>query len=392
MMVMEDQAMGNEHTTRHERVHAVMDDDARWQAVLARDWRCDGRFVFAVRSTGIYCRPSCPARRPRRAQVHFFAGPQDAEHAGFRPCRRCLPRDAVAPEVEVVRQVCRYIEDHPDGPTTLTALGAHVGISPSHLQRLFKSIMGVTPRQYVEVRRLDRFKEQLREGDAVTGALYDAGYRSSSQLYMQAPARLGMTPTTYRKGGKGMDIMYTTTASPLGSLLVAATERGLCTVRFGESVAELEQGLVREFPAATIRRDDAALRPWVDALVHYLDGRQPQLDLPLDVQATAFQSRVYEALRAIPYGSTRSYSQVAQAIGRPTAVRAVAHACATNPVALVIPCHRVVRDDGSLGGYRWGVERKRALLDQEAQAAESGTANGDAAPHPDATVAALGTA
>jgi AraC family transcriptional regulator of adaptative response/methylated-DNA-[protein]-cysteine methyltransferase len=201
-----------------------------------------------------------------------------------------------------------------------------------------------------------------------------------------------MTPTTYRKGGKGMDIMYTTTTSPLGSLLVAATERGLCTVRFGESVAELEQALVREFPAATIRRDDPALRPWVDALVRYLDGRQPQLDLPLDVQATAFQSRVYEALRAIPYGSTRSYSQVAQAIGQPTAVRAVAHACATNPVALVIPCHRVVRDDGNLGGYRWGVERKRALLTQEAQAVESGAANGDAAPLPDAAVAATGTA
>jgi AraC family transcriptional regulator, regulatory protein of adaptative response / methylated-DNA-[protein]-cysteine methyltransferase len=392
MMVMEDRSMGNEHTTGHEQSPAVMNDDARWQAVLVRERRCDGRFVFAVRSTGIYCRPSCPARRPRRAQVRFFAGPQDAERAGFRPCRRCQPREAVAPEVAVVRQVCRYLEDHPDGPTTLTALGAHVGVSPSHLQRLFKSLMGVTPRQYVEARRLDRFKDQLKEGDAVTGALYDAGYRSSSQLYTQAPARLGMTPATYRKGGEGMDIMYTTTASPLGGLLIGATERGLCAVRLGDSTADLEQGLMREFPAATIRRDDAALRPWVDALVRYLDGRQPQLDLPLDVQATAFQSRVYEALRAIPYGSTRSYSQVAQAIGQPTAVRAVAHACATNAVALVIPCHRVVRDDGSLGGYRWGMERKRALLAQEAQAVESGAANGDAAPHPDAAVAATGTA
>jgi AraC family transcriptional regulator of adaptative response/methylated-DNA-[protein]-cysteine methyltransferase len=392
MMVMEDQAMGNGHTTGHEQIPAVMDDDARWQAVLARDRRGDGRFVFAVRSTGVYCRPSCPARRPHRAQVRFFAGPQDAERAGFRPCRRCQPRDAAAPEVAVVQQVCRYLEDHPDGPTTLTALGAHVGVSPSHLQRLFKSIMGVTPRQYVEVRRLDRFKDQLREGDAVTGALYDAGYQSSSQLYTQAPARLGMTPTTYRKGGKGMDIMYTTTASPLGILLIGATERGLCAVRLGDSAADLEQGLMREFPAATIRRDDAALRPWVDALVRYLDGRQPQLDLPLDVQATAFQSRVYEALRAIPYGNTRSYSQVAQAIGQPTAVRAVAHACATNPVALVVPCHRVVREDGSLGGYRWGLERKRSLLTQEARATEPGTANGEAAPLPDAAVAVTGTA
>jgi AraC family transcriptional regulator of adaptative response/methylated-DNA-[protein]-cysteine methyltransferase len=294
--------------------------------------------------------------------------------------------------VEVVRQVCRYIEDHPDGPVTLAALGAHVGVSPSHLQRLFKSIMGVTPRQYVEARRLDRFKDQLKEGDAVTGALYDAGYQSSSQFYTQAPARLGMTPTTYRKGGKGMDIMYTTTTSPLGCLLIGATERGLCTVRLGDSAADLEQTLRREFPAAGIQRDDAALRPWVDALVRYLDGRQLQIDLPLDVQATAFQSRVYEALRAIPYGSTRSYSQVAQAVGQPTAARAVAHACATNPVALVIPCHRVVREDGSLGGYRWGVERKRSLLKQEARTAESGAANGEAALHPDTAVAALGTA
>src|SRR2546423_626494 len=392
MMVMEDRSMGNEHTTRHEQIPTVMDDDARWQAVLARDRRSDGRFVFAVRSTRVYCRPSCPARRPHRAQVRFFAAPEDAERAGFRSCRRCQPRDTVAPEVEVVQQVCRYIEDHPYGPVTLTALGAHVGVSPSHLQRLFKSIMGVTPRHYVEARRLDRFKDQLREGDAVTSALYDAGYRSSSQLYTQAPARLGMTPTTYRKGGKGMDIMYTTTASPLGCLLIGATERGLCAVRFGNSAADLEQALVREFPAATIQRDDAALRPWVDALARYLDGRQPQIDLPLDVQATAFQSRVYEALRAIPYGSTRSYSQVAHAIGQPTAVRAVAHACATNPVALVIPCHRVVRDDGSLGGDRWGLERKRSLLTHEARAAEPGAANGEAAPHPEAAGAAAGTA
>src|SRR2546421_581196 len=392
MMVMEDRSMGNERTTWHDQPPVAMDDDTRWHAVLVRDRRCDRRFVFAVRSTGIYCRPSCPARRPRREQVRFFAGPEDAECAGFRPCRRCQPRDAAAPEVEVVRQVCRYIEDHPDGPVPLAALGAHVGVSPSHLQRLFKSIMGVTPRQYVEARRLDRFKDQLREGDAVTGALYDAGYRSSSQLYTQAPARLGMTPTTYRKGGVGMHITYTTIASPLGCLLIGAADRALGAVNSGDPPAHREQALVRASPAATIQRDDSPLRPWVDALVRYLDGRQPQLDLPLDVQATAFQSRVYEALRAIPYGSTRSYSQVAQAIGQPTAARAVAQACATNPVALAIPCHRVVRDDGSLGGYRWGLERKRSLLTQEARTAESGAANGDAAPHPEAAVAATGMA
>ncbi len=293
----------NDRTTRHDQSPVPLDDDARWQAVRDRDRRGDGRFVFAVRSTGIYCRPSCPARRPHRANVRFFATAAEAEHGGFRPCRRCRPEDAAAPEAEVVRQVCRYIEEHPYDRVTLAALGAHVGLSPSHLQRLFKAAIGITPRQYAEARRLDRFKTELKEGDAVSGALYGAGYRSSSQLYTQAPARLGMTPTTYRKGGIGMDITYTTMSSPLGWLLVAGTERGLCTVRFGASTAALEQTLQHEFPTATIRRDDAALRPWVDAVARYVDGRQPGLDLPLDVQATAFQSRVYEALGPSPTGA-----------------------------------------------------------------------------------------
>jgi AraC family transcriptional regulator of adaptative response/methylated-DNA-[protein]-cysteine methyltransferase len=390
MMMREERSMDrdNDRMTRHDQNPAPLDDDARWQAVRDRDRGGDGRFVFAVRSTGIYCRPSCPARRPHRANVRFFATAAEAERGGFRPCRRCRPGDAAAPEAEVVRQVCRYIEEHPYDQVTLAALGAHVGLSPSHLQRLFKAVMGITPRQYAEARRLDRFKAELKEGDAVSGALYGAGYRSSSQLYTQAPARLGMTPTTYRKGGIGMNITYTTIDSPLGWLLVAGTERGLCAVRFGASTTALERTLQHEFPAATIRRDDAALRPWVDAVARYVDGRQPGLDLPLDVQATAFQSRVYEALRAIPYGSTRSYSQVARAIGQPAAARAVAQACAGNPVALIIPCHRVVRDDGDLGGYRWGVERKRSLLEREAQAA---TAPDAGAPR-EAAVAVSGTA
>jgi len=282
-------------------------------------------------------------------------------------------------------------EDHPYDRVTLAALGAHIGLSPSHLQRLFKAAVGITPRQYVAARRLDRFKTELKEGDAVSGALYGAGYRSSSGLYTQAPARLGMTPTTYRKGGIGMDITYTTINSPLGWLLVAGTERGLCAVRFGESPTALERTLQDEFPAATIRRDAAAPRPWADAVARYLDGQPSRLDLPLDVQATAFQSRVWEALRAIPYGSTRSYSQVARAIGQPTAARAVAQACAGNPVALVTPCHRIVRDDSSLGGYRWGVERKRALLTRETRATAAGTETEDGAPR-EAAAAASGTA
>lgn len=384
--------MIHELTTPQEQTAMEMDDEARWRAVLARDRGYDGRFVYAVRSTGIYCRPSCPSRRPRRAYVRFFPGASEAEQARFRPCLRCRPQEAVAPEVEVVRQVCRYIEEHPDGPVTLAVLGGHAGLSPYHLQRLFKSIMGVTPQQYANARRMDRFKGQLKEGDAVTGALYDAGYGSSSQLYAQAPARLGMTPTTYRKGGAGMTITYTTVASPLGCLLVAATERGICAVSLGESAADLERGLHREFPAATIDRDDEALRSWVDVLVRYLDGRQPQLELPLDVQATAFQSRVWEALRAIPYGGTRSYSQVARAIGQPAAARAVAQACAGNPAALVIPCHRVVRDDGGLGGYRWGVERKRSLLAREARAAAADATNVEGAPQPGAVGSASRTA
>ncbi|HWE64762.1 MAG TPA: bifunctional DNA-binding transcriptional regulator/O6-methylguanine-DNA methyltransferase Ada [Chloroflexota bacterium] len=377
-----------EHTPLHDQDTEALDDAARWQAVLARDGQYDGRFFYGVRSTGIYCRPSCPSRRPRREQVRFFAASAAAEQAGFRPCRRCRPQEDAAPEVEVVRQVCRYIDEHPDGPVTLAVLGAHVGLSPYHLQRSFKNTMGATPQQYATARRIDRFKEQLKGGQAVTGAMYDAGYGSSSQLYTQAPARLGMTPTAYLKGGAGMNIHYTTATSPLGWLLVAATERGICVVRFGESAADLEQALAREFSAATLERDDAALQPWVDALARYLDGRQPRLDLPLDVQATAFQSRVWEALRAIPYGSTRSYSQIARAIGQPTAARAVAQACASNPAALIIPCHRVVRDDGSLSGYRWGVERKRSLLAREAQPAAPDATPDDIPSQPRVAVAA----
>ena len=348
-------------------------DESFWRAVLDRDSRFDGRIFFAVRSTGIYCRPSCPARRPGREQVVFFRIPEAAERAGFRSCRRCHPRNAATlnPQVEMVRRACDYIEGHVDALPTLEDLSAHAGVSPYHLQRVFKRIAGITPRQYAEALRIDQFKARVKKGATVTGAMYDAGYGSSSRLYERAPARLGMTPAEYRRGGKGVRIKYTIAGSPLGRLLVAGTEKGVCSVRLGDSDAVLETNLLSEYPSADVSRDDEALGDWVTQLLSHLEGKRPHLDLPLDVQATVFQWSVWEKLREIPYGSTRSYGDIARAIGRPTATRAVARACATNPVALVIPCHRVVREDKSLGGYRWGIERKRALLEREGSAVKN---------------------
>ena len=348
------------------------DDETFWRAVLKRDARFDGKVFFAVRSTGIYCRPSCPARRPRREQVVFFSIPEAAERAGFRSCRRCRPRsvEMIDPKVEMVRRACVYIESHLDESPGLEDLSAHTGVSPYHLQRVFKRIVGITPRQYAGAFRLSHFKSSVKKGGTVTGAMYEAGYGSSSRLYEQAPAQLGMTPADYRRGGEGVRIHYTIAGCSLGRLLVAATRKGICAVRIGDSDAALEANLASEYPAAEVNRDDETLNKWVEQLLSHLDGERPHLDLPLDVQATAFQWSVWEQLKAIPYGSTRSYSEIARAMGRPTATRAVARACATNPVALVIPCHRVVREDKSLGGYRWGIERKRLLLEQERSVAE----------------------
>lgn len=353
-----------------------MQEEQYWEAVQTRDASVDGTFVYAVRSTGIYCNPSCPSRRPKRQQVVFFAQPEAAEEAGFRACRRCYPDEISLQEtqVAVVQQACRYIETHLHEALTLETLSEQVHMSAFHLQRVFKRVMGITPRQYVEACRLGQLKEQLREGDAVTKALYDVGYSSSSRLYERTQAQLGMTPTAYRRGGKDMSITYTIVNSPLGRLLVGATEKGICAVSLGNADTELETALAREYPAAERRREssvdggisgDSDLAEWVNALLEHLNGQQPHLRLPVDVQATAFQWRVWSELQNIPYGSTRSYSEVARAVGSPKAARAVAHACATNPVAIVIPCHRVVREDGDLGGYRWGLNRKERLLEQE---------------------------
>jgi len=346
--------------------------ERRWRIVLARDRRYDGAFVYGVRSTGIYCRPSCPSRRPRRAQVDFFPVPEVAERAGFRACQRCRPAEAPAPDprVPLVRAACRLIDAHPDRPASLAILSTRTGTTSHQLVRAFQRVLGISPRQYRDARRLDRFKRELRTRGRVSPALYEAGYGSTSRVYERAHAQLGMTPATYSRGGKGVRVAFTVAPCPLGRLLVATTERGICRVSLGGDAAALEAGLRAEFPAARIRRDRSGLAASVGAIVRYLEGRTQQLDLPLDVRATAFQRRVWEALRRIPYGRTRSYTQIARAIGRPRATRAVARACATNPAALVIPCHRVVRADGGLGGYRWGNERKRALLEREQETAK----------------------
>ena len=343
--------------------------EGRWRAVLARDRRYDGTFVYAVRSTGIYCRPSCASRKPRRGQVAFFPVPEAAERAGFRACRRCHPGAAspVDPRVALVRSVCRLIDARPDAPASLAMLSASAATTPHRLLRAFRAVLGLTPRQYRDERRLARFKTQLKERKKVSPALYEAGYGSTSRVYERAHAQLGMTPATYGRGGTGTRIAFAIVPCALGRLLVAATARGICRVAIGDDAPALERGLRAEFPAATIACDDDTLRSWVAEITAHLDGRQRHLDLPVDVRATAFQRRVWEALREIPYGSTRSYSAIARAMGNATATRAVARACATNPVAIVIPCHRVVREDGELGGYHWGVDRKSALLKQEAE-------------------------
>ena len=344
-------------------------EETYWQAVQSRDPQFNGVFVYGVRSTGIYCRPGCPSRRPRREQVTFFASPAAAGQAGFRACKRCRPQDAltVSQQAELASQACRLIEASPERPPSLAELGQALHLSPTYLQRIFKAVTGLTPHQYARGQQLQRFKTRVRQDPDVTTALYEAGFGSSSRLYEQSDRRLGMTPAAYRRGGQGMHIGYTIVDTYLGRLLVAAAERGICAVSFEgqDGDAGLEGLLYREYPAARIQRDDAGLGAWASALVAHLEGRQPNLDLPLDLQATAFQLRVWEELRRIPYGQTRSYAQVAQAIGQPTAVRAVAQACAANPAVLVTPCHRVVRSDGSLGGYRCGVRRKQALLEKE---------------------------
>lgn len=341
-------------------------DDPRWNAVVTRDAARDGEFVFAVSSTGVYCRPSCAARRPRRENVQFFGKPELAEQAGYRACLRCRPKSFSGNSAsDGVKAICRFIEQHLDEPLTLERLGKEFQQSPFHLQRRFKAVLGITPREYADSCRLRMLKRNLQAGDSVTRAMYDAGYGSSSRLYEKTASQLGMTPDKYRRGAIAAAIRYTCADSPLGRMLIATTERGICAIQFARSDGELMEGLKREFPFAARKVDEGGLQSWVGALLRHMRGKDLDSSLPLDIRATAFQRRVWAYLQSIPYGATRSYSQVAKGIGQPRATRAVARACATNPVAVAIPCHRVVREDGSMGGYRWGIERKKALLEME---------------------------
>lgn len=343
-------------------------DERYWNAVAARDSSYDGRFVFAVSTTGVYCRPSCPARRPRRANATFFARPELAEKAGFRACLRCRPQlFSGDPQSDAVKAICRYIEQHLDETLTLDRLGKAFHQSPFHLQRRFKAVLGITPREYADSCRMRLLKRNLQSGEKVTRAMYNAGYGSSSRLYEKTSSQLGMTPDKYRRGAVAASIRYACAESPLGRILIAATDRGICSIQFARSDEELIEGLKREFPFAVRKPDDGHLQGWVAALLLKMTGRELNAKLPLDIRATAFQRRVWTYLQSIPFGSTRSYSQVAKAIGRPSASRAVARACATNPVAVAIPCHRVVREDGGISGYRWGAERKKTLLQMEQQ-------------------------
>jgi AraC family transcriptional regulator of adaptative response/methylated-DNA-[protein]-cysteine methyltransferase len=356
------------------------DESSAWKSVLERDSTADRKFLYGVSTTGIYCRPSCPSRRPNRNNVRFFSSVEAAERAGFRACRRCRPNVAAVSRDSFVEHAREYIDAHLSDMgaerITLDVLAERAGLSPYHLQRRFKAIVGVSPAQYMRARKSELLKGELKRGETVSRATYGAGYGSSSRLYEQASTELGMTPAAYKRGGAGSHIRYVVEKTPLGALLVAATDRGLCAVKLGDDPEALESDLATEYHAATISRDGDAttpLRAWVGEIIATLNGSNAQVDMPIDVQASAFKWRVWRELQKIPFGETRSYTEIAEAIGSPTAARAVASACAKNELALVIPCHRVVRQTGELGGYRWGLARKRALLDKERSVTDRAT-------------------
>lgn len=336
-----------------------------WQATLQRDPRADGSFYFAVRSTQVYCRPSCPSRRPLRRNTVFFRTTEEAEKQGFRPCRRCRPKQQDS-ATTLVQRAAASLANNDDESFRLASLATQLDSSPAQLRRAFRKVTGLAPKEFEQAFRLRRFKNMLREGCSVTDALYACGYGSSSRLYEKTNAHLGMTPASYRKGGAGMQMGYTIANTSLGKVLVAATQRGVSAVYLGESERTLVEELRREYPNAAIERAPHGNRDWLQEIVRRIEGNAPSVDLPLDVQATAFQRRVWQELQKIPRGATRTYTQVAKSLGDPQSVRAVARACATNPVSVVVPCHRVIRMDGSLAGYRWGLSRKQKLLEREA--------------------------
>lgn len=342
-------------------------DDERWAATVRRDRGADGKFYYSVRTTGVYCRPSCGARLARRENVRFHATCAEAEQAGFRPCKRCRPNEAALADqhAAAVTKACRLIETAEDLPN-LDALAEAAGMSRFHLHRIFKAATGLTPKAYAAARRAHRARDELSQRGTVTEAIFGAGFNSNGRFYEQSTDMLGMTPTDFRAGGAGATIRFAVGECSLGSILVAATEKGVCAILLGDDPAPLVQNLQNRFQKAQLVGGDEGFEQWVARVVGLVEAPALGLDLPLDVRGTAFQQRVWRALREIPAGSTASYAEIAKRIGAPKAVRAVAQACAANPIAVAIPCHRVVRHDGALSGYRWGVERKRALLDREA--------------------------
>jgi AraC family transcriptional regulator, regulatory protein of adaptative response / methylated-DNA-[protein]-cysteine methyltransferase len=364
---------------RDQPKESPINEATAWDSVLKRDASADDRFFYGVTTTGVYCRPSCPSRRPKRDNVAFFSSAAAAEDAGFRACQRCRPNRPKAPHRAVARArdyIDTHIADLGEERITLELLGEHSGLSPYHLQRKFKEIVGLTPAQYIRVRKSERLKGELKRGETVSRATFGAGYGSSSRVYGDSDKRLGMTPATYRRGGAGAHIEYVTTRTSLGILLVGATDRGVCAVTLGNDAKTLEGALEREYPAATrthASHPSSTLRAWVADIIEAVDSDRVRLDIPFDIQASAFQWKVWRELQKIPFGETRSYGEIATAIGSPKAVRAVASACANNRAAVVIPCHRVVRQNGALGGYRWGLERKQLLIEKERAMSEKST-------------------
>ncbi|SMH61962.1 bifunctional DNA-binding transcriptional regulator/O6-methylguanine-DNA methyltransferase Ada [Azospirillum agricola] len=382
MSIAMERQMERRKTTRTEMgpdmMAPSMEADPRWRALRERDPAFDGRFVYSVRTTGVYCRPSCASRPARPENVAFHAGPAEAEAAGFRPCQRCRPNEAplAARQAALVADACRAIETAEEMPS-LDTLAATVGLSPHHFHRLFKATTGLTPRAYGAAHRSRKIRDQLASGrGSVTEAIYDAGFNASSRFYATSNAVLGMTPTAFRAGGADADIRFAIGDCSLGAILVASSGKGVCAILLGEDPDALARDLQDRFPKANLIGGDAGFEALVAAAVGLVEAPALGHDLPLDVRGTAFQQRVWQALRAIPAGETVSYAELARAIGAPTSVRAVASACGANPLAVAIPCHRVVRTDGTLSGYRWGVERKRVLLDREARVELAGVRDG----------------
>jgi len=358
--------MMNSRTTKY--IEAA---DWRWHAVESKNGEFDGAFYFGVKTTGIFCRPSCSSKPPKPQNVTFFITPTDAEDAGFRACLRCKPKNEYepGPNAVLIQKAFELLRSDEIEIPTIDELSAQLNVSTGHLQKTFKAVLGLSPKEVMDMMRMENFKENVRETD-VTTSLYESGFGSSRSLYEKAGERLGMTPATYKKGGKNMKIDYTIVDSRLGKLMVAATQKGICSVSFGDDEAGLKQELEKEFFAATLENNDVLLRDAVTAILKSLDGEKTILNLPLDLRASAFQMRVWSELRKIPRGETRSYGQIAANLGNPNAFRAVARACATNPVALVNPCHRVIAADGKLSGYRWGIERKAEILRLEKEASK----------------------